>query len=142
MTPRQENLLRLLQRNPDGLSMVDIITITNGTQYSVVTDLRALRDEGLAGPSNFTGAGVVWAATEDLAALKAKRKAARDAEAEAAKQRAAQREATAMERAAEEAEIAGFSRPAIQRVLTQADWIGSAPTRGVASVFHMGSSLA
>lgn len=143
MTPRQALLLRLLQRNPDGLGLMELMTTTGCTQYSVSYDLRALRVEGLVGPSDAGGAGVLWAAIEDLDALKAKRAATRAALAAQARERAARREESIQQRAAEEAACDEFAnaRP-VHRVLSQSDWMGRMPTRGVPSVFHIGGALA
>lgn len=141
MTPRQGELLRLLQRNPDGISLLELITLSGGTQYSTVSDLRALKDLRLVAPSNSTGRGVVWATADNLLAIKAKNAAVRAELAAAAKERATRREQSAQDRASEEAACEAFSGPPVHRTLQQHEWVGR-PHRGVASVFHMGSSLA
>ena len=142
MTPRQALLMRLLQRNPDGLSLLDIMTTTDGTQYSVSYDLRALREAGFVGPSSAGGPAVVWAATENLQALKAKLAATRAALAAQARERAAVREESAQQRAAEEAACDEFARRPSHRLVPHWAWAGGMPAGGVPSVFHLGSARA
>lgn len=140
MTPRQALLLRLLQRHPEGVGLMDLITTTGGTHHSVSYALRALKEAGLIGPSAERGGGVVWTAIEHLDALKAKRAATRAAMAAAAAERAARRELTAHERAMEEAACEEFIRAPVHRVLPQSDWTGREQTRGQSSVFHIGAA--
>ena len=142
MTPQQAALLRLLQRHPDGLSLVAIITTTAGTHYSCSRDLRALQAEGLAGLSDLRGGSVLWAAAGDLLILKAKRVAEKEAAAIASRERAARRELTVREREEEEAACEAFATKPVPRILSQQEWIGQATSCGPSSVFSFGSALA
>lgn len=139
MTPRQAKLLRLLQRHPEGLGLTDIITFTGGTHHSCGIDLRALEGEGLAGRSTITGLAILWAAASDLAALNAKRRAERAAAA-VASGKEGRRSPTEQERAMDAAACEAFARRPVRSHLSQEDWTGRAPTRGVPSVFHMGGA--
>ena len=84
---------------------------------------------------------MMWLASEDLAAFKSKRAAARAACAAAAKEREANRIRSVRQRADEDAAVEAFAGRPLHRLVPREAWTGGMPARGVPSVFHLGASL-
>jgi hypothetical protein len=135
MTADQADLLRLLQRNPGGTLLADILLATGRVRHLVCVDLFALKALGLVASAKFTDLGTLWATAADLAAIKAKRAAERAARFAAAKASATNADPDGGD---ELAASERFDRKSIRRTLPQDEWLRQLPHRGVSSVFHLG----
>ena len=137
LAPKPAEVLRLLQRHPNGIRLVDIMVTTGDTHCSCSLSLRTLRAAGLAEPTVMCGSGAAWATIENVIRLRAEAAAVRESLLRQKAERKAERqrkkdaaEDKAREEAAEEREVALFARPSIHRHLSQAEWVGR-PVSGV-----------
>ena len=79
LTPGQKQVLRLLQRLPEGITMADLAERLDITLYAAGKALKALADEHKLVVRATLGSGALWATKEHGVAIVEKRRADRAA---------------------------------------------------------------